>query len=950
MHPPCLSVRHLLCCRSALALLALAFTTAGCGADDRAPVPPDPGPTEACAPGEMPLDGGGCQPAGLPPGHTAGLPPDMPCAPGEMPLDGGGCQPAGVPPEACGQSFGPDGRGGCTPILPEDTCPPGRMAAPGDTRCYEVAPCGSGDYGSIPVEATTQFVNGAYPGSDSDGTGARPWKRIQEGIDHAATGAIVAVAAGTYAEDILIQRRPVRLWGRCPGLVEVVGTGAELATVLILGRSANASEIHAIAITGASIGIGTSGAIDTVIDRVWIHDTQGRGIDSASDLGTTTFTVFGSLIEAATDIGVTLFATEATIEATVVRDTQPNVDGMFGRGIQVEHSDHRRSALTLRTTLLERNHDAGMVVLGSDATIEATVVRDTQPRQSDALHGYGISIEYDHATRERSDVTLHSSFLEGNHVHGVAVHGSDATIEATVVRDTRENGDGTSGAGVAIQDDGERASVALRSSLLEQNRGIGMIVRGSDATVEATVVRGTQPTSDGTNGHGVVVQDDLDTHERANMTLRSSLVIENHDVGVFVSASDAAIEGTVVRDTQPQLDGSRGYGIAADWADVEAQSRATLALRASLVDRNHSAGVLVLGSDATIESTVVRDTQPLRTDGVSGHGLAVQDLHERANVTLRSSLIERNHDAGVLLVGSDATVEATVVRDTQPRRGKGIAGRGIALDRNLTTHERASVTVRASILERNRDMGISVSSSDATIETTIIRDTESRESDGLAGYGILVENITETRDPASVALRGCRLEQNHMAGMVVFDSDATVEDTVVSETQPVSDERGGYGIYVEDDPATDERAGMTLRRSLVERNHIAGVIAFSSDATVETAVVHDTRPNRRDGTFGDGIVLISREGPSAATITSTHVESNARAGVANFSAQVLLTSSTVQCNRIDLVGESFLADQPFSFDGSTGNICGCGDTPEPTCPVLGALLSPPEPIHPVEPR
>src|SRR4051812_12474812 len=120
MPPLSFSIRDFLHFRSVVVLLALAFVMAGCGADDASPSTgtSEPSPT-TCAPGEMPLDGGGCQPAGLPPGITAGLPPDMQCAPGEMPLEGGGCQPAGVPPDACGQGFEPDGRGGCNAILPE---------------------------------------------------------------------------------------------------------------------------------------------------------------------------------------------------------------------------------------------------------------------------------------------------------------------------------------------------------------------------------------------------------------------------------------------------------------------------------------------------------------------------------------------------------------------------------------------------------------------------------------------------------------------------------------------------------------------------------------------------------------------------------------------------------------------------------------------------------------
>ncbi|HZU84896.1 MAG TPA: hypothetical protein VE987_18320, partial [Polyangiaceae bacterium] len=62
------------------------------------------------------------------------------CNPGELALDDGGCQPAGIPPGMCAMGFMPDGNGGCLAILPPP-CQKGQMAVPGDTSCHDVAPC-----------------------------------------------------------------------------------------------------------------------------------------------------------------------------------------------------------------------------------------------------------------------------------------------------------------------------------------------------------------------------------------------------------------------------------------------------------------------------------------------------------------------------------------------------------------------------------------------------------------------------------------------------------------------------------------------------------------------------------------------------------------------------------------------------------------------------------------
>src|SRR5262245_43949358 len=139
MHTRLFSMRRFPSPFSVLVLLALAWVMAGCGPREGV----SGGGPATCEAGELPLPDGRCQPAGLPL--------DMPCPPGEMPLDGGGCQAAGVPPDGCGQGFEHDGKDGCNPILPPDPCKPGQMAVPGDMQCHEVAPCGTGDYGLIPV-------------------------------------------------------------------------------------------------------------------------------------------------------------------------------------------------------------------------------------------------------------------------------------------------------------------------------------------------------------------------------------------------------------------------------------------------------------------------------------------------------------------------------------------------------------------------------------------------------------------------------------------------------------------------------------------------------------------------------------------------------------------------------------------------------------------------------
>ncbi|WP_437929553.1 right-handed parallel beta-helix repeat-containing protein [Sorangium sp. So ce291] len=662
-----------------------------------------------CGPEEITLETGACQPVGLPP--------DMACRPGELALESGECQPAGVPPEACGEGFAGDGNGGCKAILPEDECPEGQMAIPGETSCREVAPCGDGPWGDIPVDVNTQFVDQAYAGGDSDGTMTRPWTKIQMAIDEAEDGDIVAVTDGSYAENVWISDK-VRLWGRCPGLVEIRGRKRGAPAVLMLGDAATGTEIRSLAVTGEGVGLRVWGARDVTIEQVWVHGTESKGI----------------------------LAQKAT------------------RG---------RTSMVLKGSLVEQNHDTGVFVEGSDATIESTVVRATQPSE-DGDFGRGIGVQNAYDTGDRASVTLRACVVEQNHEMGVFVYGSDATIEATVVRAT-PRADGTGGRGIEVQADDnpyERGSVTVRASLVEQNHEVGVFVEGSDATIESTVVRATQPSVDGNWGRGIIVQNDDDTGKRGSVTVRASLVEENHDVGVFVGGSDATIEATVIRATRPSADGTGGRGIGAQ-ADDGTGERASVTVRASLVERNHEAGVIVLGSDATIESTVVRATQR-NADEEFGWGIGVQDdpdTGERASVIVSACVVEQNQEGGVLVFGSDAMIEATVVRATDPSVD-GDFGWGIGVQDDDDTGERGSAIVRASLVEQNHQVGVVVFKSDATIEVTIVRTTQARKGNTF-GDGITIMN-------GAAKIQHAMITGNARAGVANFGSKVTILATILT--------------------------------------------------------------------------------------------------------------------------------------------------------------------------
>lgn len=711
-----------------LAMILLAALPAGCGGppDDGEPNPVTCGPGEVerigvegcCQAGEMPLQDGRCLPAGM---QQNG------CAAGEAaveggPIAGGTCRAAGIPPEMCGEGFEPDGEGGCDPILPAEPCPKGMMAIPGETECHEVAPCGAGRWGDIPVEANTQFVDGSYGGENgpSDGSEQRPWTKIQQGLIAADPGAIVAVADGFYPEHLTISA-PRRLWGRCPAAVEVVGPEGEAAILVQL--QADGAVVTGLSVRGAGIGVLMTEVADVVVEKVWIHDTTLIGL-SVIDLGATSMLLRSSIVELAGVTGAFIGGSTATIEGSVIRDTQLSSMG-GGEGVVASNDPDtgRRASLTVISSVVERNNKIGIFVDGSDAIVERSVVRDTEPSAATDPTGWGIGVSAD-------------------------------------------------------PDKDKDASLVVRTSVIERNHAQG-IFAGAETLVEATAVRDTLSTpSTGKHGVGIGVHADPRPGRRTKATVRWSTIAHNQENGVSVVAADAELQGVLIRETEPRDSGEYGWGLVV-LDDVDTGDRSALDLRSSVIERSVDLGMMVGGSDAMIEGTAVRDTAPRATDGQFGRGISIQqdpDTGQRSAVTMAGCAVEDNHDVGVIVDGSDADIAATVVRGTKSRMSDLAFGRGVQYQDDPETGARTSGSLRSCLIDGNREVGVMVGDSDVTVDTTAILGTLARESDGLFGDGFAAASLST--EPANSVVVRTRIEKNARAAVAGFSAIVSIEATL----------------------------------------------------------------------------------------------------------------------------------------------------------------------------
>lgn len=713
--------------RSAVLALGLVYlllgASAGCGSG------PDTsgggsGGAEPCGPGQVDRVGGGCCEAGeLPLEDGRCLPAGVRengCSAGEVaidggPIEGGSCRPAGIPPAMCGEGFEPDQSGGCEAILPAGPCPKGMMAIPGETECHEIAPCGAGKWGDIPVESDTQFVDKSYAdqSGQSDGTAQRPWQMIQDAVDAAAAGAIVAVADGTYAEDVDLAGSPVRLWGRCPSKVEVVGTGVALGTVFIK-KNASGTEVRQISITGPNTGIAMSGSEQVLFDSIRVHDTGGGAIDVTDYYDVSHATLRGSLVEDARAFGVR------------------------ARGVQVD--------------------------------VQSSVVRGVQPVQGQTL-APGVLAVVNVGSGRRGQATMARSVVEGSFGFGVWAAGADCNVTGSAVRRIEESAMGAVSV-YAIPYDGYPATVSIEASAVEGAPGTAVIADGASIDVQRSVITCGEPSGAPGDGDGVVVLGG------GHLDLLTSRVSSCAHSGVWVVGGSLEMEGSIVEDAGSDLAGAVQV---TSWEDPTPSSAHILA---SELRRSRGAGVATADSEVRIEGTAIRGTTGGKAILYGKSELA------QASLTVSSGVIEDNDEGGVVVLGGQATVKSTVIRDTASGGMQPIAP-GLTLGENEGSP--AVVLVQSCVVEGATLAGLVVAGAQIEIDATAIRGT-TVGSNGGPGFGIYLGAVDGSSLEPSGEIRGCVIENAVGTGVQIEAGHIELRRTSVRGTAAWADGSFGDGI------------------------------------------------------------------------------------------------------------------------------------------------------------
>lgn len=608
------------------------------------------------------MGGGGSGAGGGAGGEGATLGAQLDCPAGELRV-GDQCVPPGVPADGCGHGFSSDGEGGCVAILPAEPCADGRMALPGETTCRPVAECGSGSWGDIPTDGSTVFVDASYGGPSPNGSQGAPYPSLQTAIDAAPAGALVAVAAGSYGEDLDLEK-PLTIWGKCPDEVVVGASGG--AAAVDLSAAASGTVLRSLSLTGAGAGVVLSGASGVTIEQIRIFDTSGAGIYAYRTGSPAELSVQGCLLERTSSTGLRFEGATATIEDTVVRDTQPNVAGDYGRGLDAisDASSSTPASIVVRRSIVEQSREQGLVVFGSDLTVEDCLVRDTLPQASDQRLGVGIHALRHDAPGLRSQLTVTRTVVERSHYCGVCATDSELTMSATTVRDVQpEQSSAEYGFGARVygQDPsvGQQPAGTIQGSLLEHTHLIGLAIASGEVTVETTLIRDTQPrASDLMFGRGISVEIGDETELSSTMIARGLHVEASHEVGIHVLASIGHLEAVHVLDTQPRAaDQTFGAGLAFTRHLYYDQPTSGSA-RQVVIDNCIGGGLAVAAADVVVEDLVVRDTQPQVGTNDFGDGVVVSsylvftpDLYP-STLELTRATVTGNARAGIANFGA----------------------------------------------------------------------------------------------------------------------------------------------------------------------------------------------------------------------------------------------------------------------------------------------------------
>lgn len=650
--------------------VALVILAGGCGSSTSSE--PELGACTDCAPSSAPCPEGFTRDAAT--GACMDDTPAEDCAPGTGAFLGSTtCQPVGW--TTCAAPFERDPSGwGCRPVV-AGACPAGTLAPLGSRACKPVGDCDA----PFPPAGATHFVDASATTTD-----ATHFTSIFEAAQAANAGAIIAVAPGTYVEDVDVVRSDVSIIGKCAAQVIVKNPGDKRAGVLVTAGAKNVL-VRGLTLTGHYSGILVRSGGQARIEDSLIVKNRYLGAYVA-------------------EVGSRLQVARTLVDDVVAGDADK-----FGWGAAAQLG----GALELEDVVIHAPTGGGVVIGGAQSTGKLTRVVVRAPRLG--IGGSASAL----AVVDGGSAELDGGLFEDPLAVGVSVSGGSAVIEHLLVRRTAATKAPETGRGIQVS---SRGRLDLSESLVTGSEDAQLLAvgEGVSAKVARSVFLGSAATNPGYGLRGVRVGGG------ASLELASSALVDNVDAGLSLQdpGSRVTANGILVTGTRPRAGwpdpGLLGVGVSVTWGS-------SLALSHSSIDRNRAANVLVSEPDASgaaphadLASTLVRRALPNEV-GFAGRGVEVS---KSGTATVEGCVVAENNEESVVTGrGGRLAVARTLIRDT--RRAAGTFGHG------LVAADQGSVSLDEVWLLGHPAVALAISDADATVSRSVI----ARSAVGIAVAG-----------------------------------------------------------------------------------------------------------------------------------------------------------------------------------------------------------------------
>ncbi len=589
--------------------------------------------------------------------------------------------------------------GTCGLNVPEN-CPVGSAGVPGG-RCTQTAECPAEAYASPDADAVGAVLVHVRAGalsSGADGSAARPYATIEEGLRRAGDGGWVLVAEGTYDEAVRLSGGArAHILGACAAHVTVHGRtdpGATGATIELRGDNTSL-DLRGVKVTGPRTGVSVlagaslraTGAVFTEsqnanvsvvgagaraeLTSCLVYDpdptagpANGRGVVARAGAR-----VELTEVAVTNNVGIGVLGDEAMtrvlVRRSAVRGTRAGSDGN-GFGLRATNG----AALEVTETLIAGNATTGVQASGpgAEASITTCRVRGSLPA-ADVDPGYGL------VARDGAHLRMEGVIVDANRSAGVVASGAATRVEVRdgLVRDTLVGREGTSGYGLQAS---AGATVEISRAVFEGNStaGVSAIDPGTRVTLDACVVRDTLRDARGLGGIGIHASTGA-ALQAVGCTIHGNAASGMHVVGATLvdggvpsdaSVAAATLRGSLIRGALPKGGGATSFGISAS-------NRARVSVSRVQVLGCTGVGIYTTfpGTRLDIASSVVRGTRGY--DGRNfGRGV---EANNGSVIRANGLLVEDSREIGVAIVDGGTSLVGTdvLIRGVRPAvRGFGV--------------------------------------------------------------------------------------------------------------------------------------------------------------------------------------------------------------------------------------------------------------------------------------